>query len=252
MKWLLLFALLYLAGALYLYLFQERLIFRPDLAPKEVDLPPGAKRLFLDGLEVGVLDKKSDTTLFYFGGNANNALEALHIFAKLSYNVVTFNYPGYANSKGSPTQEAIFATAKKVYEHFRTSHNVVVGRSLGTAVAAYIAANYPVDGVVLITPYHSITHLAKLRYPIYPATLLVRHPFPTYRYIQRTSAPVVVFLAQEDDTTPPATFAKLRPYIKNLKKVITIEGSTHADILEIGKEKIVEEIEKLLAKGESL
>ncbi len=251
MKWLLFLALLYLAGAFYLYLFQERLIFRPDLAPKEVDLPPGAKRVFLDGLEVGVIDKKSDTTIFYFGGNANNALEVLHIFAHLPFNVVTFNYPGYANSKGSPSQEAIFAAAKKVYEHFHTSHNVVVGRSLGTGVAAYIAANYPVDGIVLITPYHSITHLAKLRYPIYPANLLVRHPFPTYRYIQRTSAPVIVFLAEHDDTTPPATFTKLRPYIKDLKKVITIEESTHADILEKGKEKIVEEIEKL-AKGESL
>ncbi len=251
MKWLLFLALLYLVGGLYLYFFQERLIFRPDLAPKEVDLPPGAKRLFLDGLEVGVLDKKSDTTLFYFGGNANNALEALHIFAKLPYNVVTFNYPGYANSKENPSQEAIFSAAKKVYEHFRTSHNIVVGRSLGTGVAAYIAASFAVDGIVLITPYHSITHLAKLRYPIYPASLLVRHSFPTYQYIQRTSAPIILFLAERDDTTPPATFAKLRPYIKNLRKVITIEGSTHADILEKGKEKIVEEIEKL-AKGESL
>lgn len=251
MKWLLLLALFYLAGALYLYLFQERLIFRPDLAPKEADLPPGAKRVFLDGLEVGVIDKKSDITIFYFGGNANNALEALHIFAKLPYNVVTFNYPGYANSKGSPSQEAIFAAAKKVFEHFHTLHNIVIGRSLGTGVAAYIAASFAVDGIVLITPYHSITHLAKLRYPIYPASLLVRHPFPTYRYIHKSDAPVIVFLAEYDDTTPPATFKKLRPYIKNLRKVITITGSTHADILEKGKEKIVEELEEL-AKGGSL
>ena len=251
MKWLLFLALLYLVGAFYLYFFQERLIFRPDLAPKKVDLPPGAKRVFLDGLEVGVIYKKSDTTIFYFGGNANNALEALSLFANLPFNIVVFNYPGYGNSKGDPSQEAIFSAAKKVYEHFRTSHNIVVGRSLGTGVAAYIAASFAVDGVVLITPYHSITHLARLRYPIYPANLLVRHPFPTYRYIQQTDAPTTVFLAEYDDTTPRVTFEKLRPYIKNLKKVLTIQNATHADILERGEEKIKKEIVEL-AKGQRL
>ncbi len=228
---LLLFAI-YMAFGLYLYLFQERIIFRPDLAPKKVELPQGAKVVMLGGIEVGSIDKKSPTTLFYFGGNANNALEALGLFADLPYNVVAFNYPGYGHSAGKPSQEAIFAAATKVYEKFKNVHNILIGRSLGTGVAAYIAAHHPTDGLILITPYHSITHLAKLRYPIYPASLLVRHPFATYRYVQKVEAPAYIIAAEQDDTTPPATLKKLLPYIKNLKKVITISGSTHADILQ--------------------
>ncbi len=251
MKWLLLLGLIYLAGGLSLYFFQERLIFRPDLAPKEVQLPPKAHKLFLDGLEVGVIDKKSDTTLFYFGGNADNAVEALTLFGDLPFNVVTVNYPGYGNSQGSPSQKSIFQGAAKVFEHFRTAHTIIIGRSLGTGVAAYIAANYPVDGIVLITPYHSITHLARLRYPIYPVRLLVRHPFPIYQYIQQSDAPTIVFLAEYDDTTPRITFEKLRPYIKNLKKVILIPNATHADILEKAKKKIKKEIGEL-ARGQRL
>ncbi len=228
---LLLFAI-YVAFGLYLYLFQERIIFRPDLAPKEVELPKTAKVMMVDGIEVGIIDKKSPTILFYFGGNANNALEALGLFADLPYNVATLNYPGYGHSAGSPSQEAIFSAATKVYEKFKNAHNIIIGRSLGTGVAAYIAAHHRADGLILITPYHSITHLAKLRYPIYPASLLVRHPFATYRYIQRVDAPTYIIAAEHDDTTPPATLKKLLPYIKNLKKVITIPGAHHGDILQ--------------------
>ena len=232
MKIALLLLALYVAFGLYLYFFQERILFRPDLAPKEVALPKEAKVMMLDGIEVGFIDNNSSTTLFYFGGNANNALEALGLFVDLPYNVVTLNYPGYGHSAGKPSQEAIFAAAKKVFEKFQNTHNILIGRSLGTGVAAYIAAHHPVDGIVLITPFHSITHLAKLRYPIYPASLLVRHPFATYRYMQKVTAPTYIILAEHDDTTPPATLRKLLPHIKNLKKVITIPGAHHGDILQ--------------------
>ncbi len=252
MKLFLLLLVLYLAGGFYLYFFQEKIIFRPDLAPKDVELPKGARHLFLDGLEVGYLDRKSDTTIFYFGGNANNALEILQTLYQLPFNVVTFNYPGYGKSKGTPSQKSIFEGAKKIFEHFKTKKNIVIGRSLGTGVAAYIASLYPVDGVILITPYHSITHLAKMRYPIYPVSLLVKHPFETYRYIQKTDTPVIVILAQHDDTTPPSTFIMLRPYIKNLVKTVTIQGTNHGDILTNPKtqEELIEDI--YLLAGEKL
>ena len=223
-------SLSYLAGAAYLYFFQERLIFRNDLAPKEVDLPKEAKRVFVEGIETGVIDRGSDTTLFYFGGNANNALEFLHIAKDFGINVVAMNYPGYGNSKGKPSQKSLFEAALKVFDRFKNRHNIVIGRSLGTAVAAYVASKRAVDKVILITPYHSITHLAQLRYPLYPASLLVRHPFETWRYMQLTDAPTCVILAQNDDTTPPKTYEKLRAFLKNLQKEVIIP-STHADIL---------------------
>ncbi len=240
--------LLYGGGLLYLYFFQDRLIFRTDLAPKEVSLPQGAKRLFIEGLEVGFIDKKSDTTLFYFGGNADNALEALHLFQKLPYNVVALNYPGYGNSQGTPSQESLLEAAKKIFLTFQTKHNIVVGRSLGSGVAGFIASQFPVEKIVLITPYHSITHLAQLRYPIYPVKLLLHHPFELWRWIKKSDAPVLILAAQNDSTTPPATLQKLLPYIPNLQGVITIAHTTHADILQAQKTKEVLE-EFLAPKG---
>ncbi len=221
----------YLGFGLYLYLSQDRLLFRPDLAPKEVELPKGVKRLFIDGIEVGVLDQGSDTTILYFGGNANNALEFFSIAKDFNKNVVVMNYPGYGRSAGKPSQSAIFEAALKVFDHFKNHHNILIGRSLGTAVASYIASKRDVEKIVLITPFHSITHIAKLRYPIYPISLILKHPFETYRFIDKTNAPIYVLLAQKDDTTPPATFKKLLPHLKNLKTTHTISGSTHADIL---------------------
>ena len=252
MKYLLLALFLYLVAILYLYLFQERLIFRTDLTPKDVPIPPEAQLLYIDGLEVGLIDRDSDTTIFYFGGNANNALEALWLFKDLPYNIVTFNYPGYGRSHGEPSQEAILNAARKIFERFKARRNIVIGRSLGSGVAGYIAANYPVQGVILITPYHSLSHLAKLRYPFFPVNLLLRHPFPLYRWIEGVSAPVYVILAERDDTTPPKTIQKLLPHIKNLQKIVTIEGSEHANILQFEKtKKVIEEfIRSALGAGD--
>jgi len=225
-------SLSYLGALLYLFFAQERIIFRRDLAPADIELPPKAQRLFVDGIEVGFIDHKSDTTLFYFGGNAENALDSLHLFAHLPLNIVAMNYPGYGHSKGKPSEEAIYAAALRVYDRFATAKNIIIGRSLGTAVAGYVAAERPAHKVALITPFHSLTDLAKRRYPIFPVRLILRHHFPLYRHIAQTDAPVLVILAEHDTITPPATYKKLRPYIKNLHKEVVIPGSDHIDILE--------------------
>ncbi len=248
MKWILLAILFgYIGFCLYLYFFQEKIIFRPNLAPKEVALNPQVKVIFIDGIEVGIVDKKSETTLFYFGGNANNALLALNNLSKLPYNSITFNYPGYANSKGTPSQEAILQAAQKIFDRFKTKKNIIIGRSLGSAVASFIASNNSVDGVILITPFHSITHLAKLKYPYCPITYFLRHPLPTCQYIQKSDAKVFILLAQNDTTTPPATTNELIKCIKNLQEVYTIADAQHANILELEEtwKKLEEFIEKL-------
>ncbi len=251
MKWII-FALagIYLLFCLYLFLFQEKIIFRPDLAPKEVKLKPQIKVSYLEGLEVGRVNKHSDITIFYFGGNANNALQALNNLATFPYNSVTLNYPGYANSKGKPSQKAIFKAAQIVFEKFKSKKNIIIGRSLGSAVASFIASRYSVKGVILITPFHSITHLAKLKYPFCPVRLFLRHPFPTCQFIQKSDAKVYILLAQNDTTTPPATTNKLIKCIKHLQKIYTIKEATHANILEFQEtwQKLEEFIEEL-AKG---
>jgi len=220
----------YAAFCGYLYFSQERLIFRSDLAPKDVDLDARVVRKIVDGIEVGIIDNGNDVSLFYFGGNANNALEFLRN-CHGSYNCIAMNYPGYGNSRGKPSQRSIFEAATKVFERFKTSTNILVGRSLGSGVAAYIASRHKVTGLILITPYHSLTHLAQLRYPLCPVGLLIKHPFPTYAYIEHVDAPVCIITAQNDDTTPPATLQKLFPHIKHLRGLYQIPDSTHADIL---------------------
>lgn len=228
-------SLSYLLFLLYLYFNQERLIFLNSLAPKEIDLPKEAKRLFVEGVEVALIDRGADTTLFYFGGNANNAFEFLKCLKELPYNIVAMNYPGFGKSVGKPSQKAIFEAAKKVFKRFKTKKNIVVGRSLGTAVAAYISQDKDISKVILITPFYSLKELAKRFYPGVPVSLILKHPFETYRYIEKSGADVYVILAQNDETTPRESYEKLKKHIKNLKDEVVIEGSSHGDILSFPK-----------------
>ncbi|BCD60613.1 hypothetical protein NitYY0814_C1395 [Nitratiruptor sp. YY08-14] len=239
MKLLLLILFIYSAFALYLYLFQEKIIFRPYLAPKKIDIPKEAKVIMIDGLEVGILNRNSDVTVFYFGGNADNALQALSLFEDLPINVATYNYPGYGNSKGKPSQQTLYQSALMLFQKFHTKHNIIVGRSLGTSVAAYVASRTNPISLILVTPFHSIEYLAKMRYPIFPVSFILKHPFPTYRYIQKVKAPIYVLLAQHDTLTPPKSYEALRPFMHNLKEEIVIPDSTHADILEHSRTKEV-------------
>ncbi len=246
---LLLGVILYFAEMLFLYLFQEKLIFRSDLAPKDVTLPPNAKRLFVDGIEVGVIDKGSDVTLFYFGGNANNALEILNFLETLPYNSVTFNYPSYGNSTGKPSQETLFKIAQKLFNRFKTSKNILIGRSLGTGVASYLAYKNQPQGVILITPFYSLTHIAQLNYPFYPVKKLLRNPFPNYYYLSHYHNPLYIILAQHDSTTPPQTTNRLIEEVKP-KKVVQISQAEHGNILEFQEtQEVLKEFIEEIVKG---
>jgi len=100
-----------------------------------------------------------------------------------SWSLALVNYRGYGASEGSPSERALFADALLVLDALRERPDVdparvaLVGRSLGSGVATYVAANRPVAGVALVSPYDSVTALARRQFPWLPIELLLRHPF---------------------------------------------------------------------------
>ncbi len=227
---------IYFIGAFYLYLIQDKKVFQRHYA-KEYS-PKTAKKIFFtttDGinLEGAYLENKKDAPLvLYFSGNANNVIEFIdNIAPKLkNYNFLGFNYPGYAGSEGKPCEECILKYALEIYDKYKP--DIVMGRSLGTAVASFVASKRDVKGVVLITPFDSIENIAKLRYPIFPVSLLLKHKFKEYEFISKTNAPVVVVALKHDDIIPQKSLENLLKHIKNLKRVIYFDNIRHGFIYE--------------------
>ena len=123
-------------------------------------------------------------TLIYFGGNAEEVSCTLADPRwPRAWSIVALNYRGYGASEGAPGERALTADALAIYDAVAARDGidrnriVAFGRSLGTAIAARVAAERPVAGVVLVSPYDSLAAIGSHHYPWLPVSLLLRHRF---------------------------------------------------------------------------
>lgn len=79
---------------------------------------------------------------------------------------------------------------------------LVLGRSLGSGVATYIAAHKPVSNVILVTPFDSVESLASEAFPWLPVRWILRHPFPSVEYARSIDKPLLMLVAAADEMIP--------------------------------------------------
>jgi len=246
-----LFVLIYLGICIYLYITQDGKVFNRKWAKEYI--PKIAKKIYFttsDGIKLeGAFVKNGDNLplVLYFSGNANNVIEFLDTVAvKIKYfNFIGFNYPGYAGSEGKPCEKCIEKYTLEIYDIYKPQ--IVIGRSLGSAVASFVASKRDVKGVLLITPFSSIECIAKAKYPFLPVSLLLKYKFFESEYISKTDAAVSVLALKNDDIIPQKCLNELLKNIKNLKKIEYIDGIKHGFIYEYPHiEKIIQKLLKAL------
>jgi pimeloyl-ACP methyl ester carboxylesterase len=251
-KLLFLFFGLYLGAMGYLYVTQERQIF-PGFAQTsdENSLSKVSLRvdegIFLDGRQKFSLEKEAPL-LLYFGGNADDATAfALHVKELKGYEILSFNYRGFGNSGGKPSEKALFEDALKIYDTYAKGRKVVlVGRSLGSGVATYVASKRESVGLVLITPYDSIVSMGQQKYPYFPIAWLLKHSFETVRYIPSITAPIAIIEVENDTTIPRYHLEKLLAMLPKPPLHVRLSNATHGDVLK--HPNFTHELQTLLGK----
>jgi pimeloyl-ACP methyl ester carboxylesterase len=216
MEWLILVAAIAIGVPAVAWLAQDGLIFFPQPVASTAHLPAHASPLTVtaaDGTRLhGWIAAGSATpapTILYFGGNAE---EVSHTLADprwpREWSIVAINYRGYGTSEGSPGERALASDALAIYdavagrEDVDGNRIVVFGRSLGTALAAHVAAERPVAGVVLVSPYDSLAAIGHHHYPWLPVSLLLRHRFDARADAVRSRAPMLAIVADADTIIP--------------------------------------------------
>jgi uncharacterized protein len=232
-----------------LYFAQDQLIFYRQPAP---DRPPLVANLAIsevrfatfDGLSLrGWLAKPASADaqrlplVIYFGGNAE---EASHMAALAGHfpgwSLLAVNYRGYGGNPGSPSERALYADALAAYDwaagrpDVEPARIVVIGRSLGSGVAVYLAAERPLSGVVLVTPYDSLQAVAQRHYPYAPVSLLLRHRFDSIGRAPGISVPALMLAARRDDVVPVAHAQALFSKWAGPKSWREFEQAGHNDI----------------------
>jgi len=240
--------LIYAAVCAAVFALQDRLIFPVAQVGAAGPLPQGAERVALNaatgerlvGLHVPPAPPGGPATLppllLGFGGNAWNA-DAMAAYLHDLYpeaEVVAFHYRGYPPSQGSPSAEALRQDALTIYDwaarRFPGRKIVAAGFSIGSGVAAWLAAQRPLTGAILVTPFDSLAAAAADHYPWLPVRLLFRHEIAAADYLRASRVPVAILSGQSDTLILPARTEALRQAAANLAYSHIVAGAGHNDI----------------------
>ncbi len=195
-------ALIFAGVCAAMFFAQRSLLYFPVPAMA----PPGTPSLALpsggETLRVWHRPAAGPRALIYFGGNGEDVSTSLMDFASVlpDHALYFASYRGYGGSTGAPTEAALFADALAVHDYVRERHAeiTVVGRSLGSGVAVYLAQQRPVAHLVLVTPYDSIENVARGHYPFLPVGLLLQDRFDSASRAGDVRAPTLVVIAERD------------------------------------------------------
>ena len=226
--------LIYVGIGAYLYVNQRSFIYYPT-AKTMTPYKNWVMENDDEKINIIVLNEGHDNAILYFGGNAESMAESADYIAQQfpEFTVYLMDYRGYSFSTGVSTEATLYRDALKLYDSVKEKHTRISlgGRSLGTAVATYVAAYREVSKLALITPFDSIVNVAQGKYPMYPVHLLLDDTFDSESRVHLIKAKTFIVIAENDEVIPLKHTEKLiEAFPKVQLQVDTIQNRGHSDI----------------------
>ena len=227
----------YVLMCFLLFVFQRQMIYFPT---SEVNVP-GVAHTVLDTGEVRIkvwtLNPGKKKALIYFGGNAENVAYNIDDFGTLFIDrtVYLVNYRGYGGSSGSPHEEGFQSDALLTYDHLGKQHSSVsvMGRSIGAAVATYLASKRDIEKLVLVTPFDSAVNVGKKIYPFFPIDLILQERLDAAGMAAEITIPTLIVAAADDEIIPSESTENLvKAFVKTEIEFVSLSGghnSVHLD-----------------------
>jgi fermentation-respiration switch protein FrsA (DUF1100 family) len=183
--------------------------------------------------------ERAEFTFLVFHGNAANIADRADIYRllrDLPANVLAVEYRGYGRSEGSPSEAGLYRDAEAAYDYLVGERSnppnriIAFGLSLGSAVAADLAAEHPVGGLVLVAPFASAKVVARHVYPFFPGLgLVVRSKFDTASKLAHIHVPILVVHCTLDPTIPFALGEEVYRLASEPKFFLRVKGQCHED-----------------------
>ncbi len=242
---------------LVVYFSQPRLLYNPDLPTRSISATPGQIGLVYeqvqfitdDGLKLHgwflpSAGPSRGTLLFFHGnsGNISHRLDSLRIFNSLGLAVLIFDYRGYGQSEGQPSEQGSYRDAEAAWNYLTDRKGIpadeilLFGRSLGGAVAANLASRHPSKGLILESTFTSIPDLAAELYPMFPARWLSRYRYDTHALLPAITTPLLVMHSREDEIIPFHHGQSLYQAAQQPKQFLLLQGTHNEAHLQTGDE----------------
>ena len=245
-RFVLVLVVLILIGYIFLYVKQEKFYFNPKVLTKDYtysfDRPFKEENITVDtNTELNTLLFKTDSiskgVILYLHGNAG----ALHDWGKRAYlynengyDVFFVDYRGYGKSDGFYSkEEQLYHDMDIIYNHVKKQYKedniTILGYSLGSGLAAYLASKNKPRQLILESPYYGWKELVSNMGPF--PTFMINYDIPTYQFIKKVRCPIRIFVGSRDYLTKANENAiPLKNMYPNKIELFTIEGVGHNGI----------------------
>ncbi|VAX04457.1 Bem46 protein [hydrothermal vent metagenome] len=194
-----------------------------------------------DGLSLRSWQSKGDPekkTFIFFHGNAGNAADrmpTMEVLLQAGHSVVLAEYRGYGGNPGKPSEDKLIMDARLLMDEIikqgvNEQDIILMGRSLGTGVATFLATEYDVAALILISAYSSLPEIAAEYYPFFPVSLLMRDRFNNLDRIKNITAPLLIFHGEMDRIIPLLYGLKVYDAAQVKKEFIRLPGLGHNNL----------------------
>ncbi len=176
----------------------------------------------------------SEYAVIIYHGNAGNIsylMETYQMLHSLGVSILTYDYRSYGNSTGNLTEEGMYRDAEAVFDYLverrriRAERIVLLGRSLGTAMASWVASERRPAGLIMESGFTSMSELARIHYPLVPTTSLLKWQYDSLSRIGSIDCPVLYIHSREDTLTPFEHSVALFEATRTAKTFAEISGT---------------------------
>jgi pimeloyl-ACP methyl ester carboxylesterase len=171
--------------------------------------------------------------LMFFHGNTRNisyCLDSVLLFHRLGFNVFLFDYRGYGLSGGVPDEGGTYLDAEAAWQYLSGKLGiapedvVMLGRSLGAAIACWLAARHEPRALVIESTFTSLPDAAAEHYPYLPVRLLARYRYPVADHLPRIHCPLLIVHSPDDEIIRFEHATRLFALANEPKELLRIEG----------------------------
>ncbi|MDH3671539.1 MAG: alpha/beta hydrolase [Gammaproteobacteria bacterium] len=243
----------YLILATLLYVFQDGLIYYPArqlvVTPNQFGLDYEPVSLETeDGVRLSAWYLEANPTprgvLLFFHGNAGNIshrIVSLQLFNRLGLSTFIIDYRGFGESEGKPSEAGTYLDAEAAWRYLveqrkiDPSQIVIFGRSLGAAIASYVASKHTPRALIIESAFTSAADLAGRYYPFMPVRWLTRFKYNTLDYVGTIKCPLLVVHSRHDNVIPFSHGRRIFDAAPRPKEFLEITGSHNDGFMVTGK-----------------
>lgn len=228
----------YLLLAAVVFRFQEKLIFHPRQIAAEYKYDWGEEiTIPVEGATLSTVWKRqpnSKGVVIYFHGNVgdnNRGLYQMRNVLERPYDAVLVDYRGFGKSTGKvESDEQLLADVQAVYDRVKQDYAEdkihLLGYSLGTGMASYLAAENNPAELTLVAPYTNLEDMKNQAFWWLPDVLL-KYRLDTESRIAKINCPVNIFHGTADELIPFNMAERLQQLAPKQVRLFPMEGIGH-------------------------